>query len=171
MSVDLIHQQLRAARRIAGRSQQSVADAVGVGQSVISEWENGVCGITLASLRSWARALDHAVVLLPMSGPVSTSPETGPPEDQKRTEEDCVSCGEETPRDECPKSERPCGHHCNHSWSHDACDWCGESFSGNDVPGEPCQPIGCDNGIHLPGCQYIEVDAPAGSSTENGEPG
>lgn len=25
-------------------------------------------------------------------------------------------------------------------------------------PPPPCQPIGCDNGIHLPGCPYIEVD-------------
>lgn len=23
---------------------------------------------------------------------------------------------------------------------------------------EPCQPIGCDNGYHLPGCPYIDVD-------------
>lgn len=22
----------------------------------------------------------------------------------------------------------------------------------------PCQPIGCDNGIHLPGCQFEEVN-------------
>lgn len=22
----------------------------------------------------------------------------------------------------------------------------------------PCQPIGCDNGIHLPGCMWAEVD-------------
>ncbi|GAA1026862.1 hypothetical protein GCM10009557_06080 [Virgisporangium ochraceum] len=25
-------------------------------------------------------------------------------------------------------------------------------------PDEPCQPIGCDNGYHLPGCQYAEAD-------------
>jgi len=24
---------------------------------------------------------------------------------------------------------------------------------------EPCHPIGCDNGYHLPGCLYIEVDS------------
>ncbi len=41
--------------------------------------------------------------------------------------DDCASCGE-TPKGECPKSKRPCGHHCNHSWSHDACDWCGATF-------------------------------------------
>lgn len=22
----------------------------------------------------------------------------------------------------------------------------------------PCQPIGCDNGIHLPGCQFEKID-------------
>lgn len=26
---------------------------------------------------------------------------------------------------------------------------------------EPCQPIGCDNGYHLPGCRYIVIDDPA----------
>ena len=40
---------------------------------------------------------------------------------------ECGSCGE-SPRDECPKSKRPCGHHCNHVWIHDACDWCGAEF-------------------------------------------
>lgn len=25
---------------------------------------------------------------------------------------------------------------------------------------EPCQPIGCDNGIHRPGCTFAEVDDP-----------
>lgn len=41
---------------------------------------------------------------------------------------ECVSCGEGLPRGECPESKRPCGHHCNHSWSHDGCDWCGAMF-------------------------------------------
>lgn len=27
-----------------------------------------------------------------------------------------------------------------------------------DELGEPCQPIGCDAGRHLPGCTYAEVD-------------
>lgn len=46
--------------------------------------------------------------------------------------DDCISCGEEMPEGECPKSERPCGHHCNCSWVHDACDWCGQEFG--EVP-------------------------------------
>lgn len=25
---------------------------------------------------------------------------------------------------------------------------------------EPCQPIGCDSGYHIPGCVYAEVDLP-----------
>lgn len=49
---------------------------------------------------------------------------------------DCASCADPAvpgsedaaPRNECPKSERPCGHHCNHSWTHDACDWCGQEW-------------------------------------------
>jgi hypothetical protein len=33
--------------------------------------------------------------------------------------------------------------------------------TGDEWPGmpEPCQPIGCDNGIHLPGCPYATVDS------------
>lgn len=32
------------------------------------------------------------------------------------------------------------------------------SGSADGMP-EPCQPIGCDNGHHLPGCVYAAVDA------------
>jgi hypothetical protein len=35
----------------------------------------------------------------------------------------CDSCGDEN-AEQCPKSERPCGHHCNHSWNQDECCWC-----------------------------------------------
>jgi len=42
--------------------------------------------------------------------------------------DECISCPENMPANECSKSERPCGHHCNHSWSHDVCHWCGEEF-------------------------------------------
>lgn len=46
--------------------------------------------------------------------------------------EACISCEEEDMKDnedeECPVSERDCKHHCNHSWSHDECCWCGEQF-------------------------------------------
>lgn len=45
--------------------------------------------------------------------------------------DECGSCGEGMPTDECPKSKRPCGHHCNHVWTHDACDWCGVEFVGD----------------------------------------
>lgn len=39
--------------------------------------------------------------------------------------DDCISCEEEDPKGECPQSQRPsCGHHCNHSWTHDVCCWC-----------------------------------------------
>lgn len=43
-------------------------------------------------------------------------------------DEECTSCHEEMPIHECPKSERKCGHHCNHSWDQDKCCWCGEEF-------------------------------------------
>ena len=34
---------------------------------------------------------------------------------------------------------------------------CGPLEPGLDMP-EPCQPIGCDNGRHLPGCCYTPAD-------------
>jgi hypothetical protein len=40
----------------------------------------------------------------------------------------CTSCHENMPQNECPKSERDCGHHCNHSWSHDGCCWCNKTW-------------------------------------------
>lgn len=48
-------------------------------------------------------------------------------------DDECASCGEQMPANECPKSKRPSGHHCNHSWTHDACDWCGKEF-GEESP-------------------------------------
>lgn len=45
---------------------------------------------------------------------------------------ECVSCGEAIPLNECPKSERPCGHHCNCSWTNDHCHWCDAEFG--EVP-------------------------------------
>jgi len=40
----------------------------------------------------------------------------------------CTSCGEEMPKNECPHSQRPCGHHCNCAWVQDQCCWCGKEF-------------------------------------------
>lgn len=48
----------------------------------------------------------------------------------------CASCGEVEDQDECPKSERLCGHHCNHVWEQDICDWCGWAFILTDEDGE-----------------------------------
>lgn len=42
------------------------------------------------------------------------------------TEDECLTCGEvDNAEGECPNSKRPCGHHCNCSWIHDCCHWCG----------------------------------------------
>jgi len=51
-------------------------------------------------------------------------------------DEVCISCEEDPDPDDpmdydnykCPCSKRPCGHHCNHSWSHEECCWCGQEF-------------------------------------------
>lgn len=45
---------------------------------------------------------------------------------------ECSSCGESDLLNECPNSEKDCGHHCNHSWSHEACCWCGKSWECED---------------------------------------
>lgn len=48
---------------------------------------------------------------------------------------DCYSCGipETTEEDEtCPKSKMACEHHCNHSWTHDICCWCGKEWKEED---------------------------------------
>ena len=49
---------------------------------------------------------------------------------------ECISCEEDPDPDDpmdydnykCAKSKRPCGHHCNHVWSHGECCWCGSEF-------------------------------------------
>ena len=40
----------------------------------------------------------------------------------------CTTCCEGFPENECPKSRRECGHHCNCSWEQDECCWCGATF-------------------------------------------
>lgn len=65
------------------------------------------------------------------------------PAEQARADVECGSCGEGLPTGECPKSKRSCGHHCNHVWTHDACDWCGVEFLGD---GEVHTPSGVSDG-------------------------
>jgi len=51
--------------------------------------------------------------------------------DYAASDEGCLTCGEVDANGqpyltgECPRSDRPCGHHCNCSWVHDCCHWCG----------------------------------------------
>jgi hypothetical protein len=56
--------------------------------------------------------------------------------------EECSSCSEGFPEKECPNSQRPCGHHCNHSLSHDACCWCGAEWGegGEEIQAERANP-------------------------------
>lgn len=57
------------------------------------------------------------------------------PETDAIEPDECGSCTpgvddvSDTPA--CPESKRPCGHHCNHVWTHDECHWCGETWSGD----------------------------------------
>lgn len=64
----------------------------------------------------------------------------------------CAGCGHRHPTD---------GECADHSWG-DSCPYdagadCGQGANAG-MP-EPCQPIGCDNGHHLAGCAFAEVDA------------
>lgn len=62
---------------------------------------------------------------------------------------ECSSCTEDF-AEKCPKSERPCGHHCNHSWDQDQCCWCGKEFGETCDHGQGvtdyCLPCGRING-------------------------
>jgi hypothetical protein len=42
--------------------------------------------------------------------------------------DECLSCPVVAEARECAESKRPCGHHCNCSWTQDECCWCGEKF-------------------------------------------
>jgi hypothetical protein len=48
---------------------------------------------------------------------------------------DCIDCGYTEGPEACPASKRLCDHHCNHSWSHERCCWCGKEW--DDAP----QPV------------------------------
>jgi len=52
-------------------------------------------------------------------------------------EDECLTCTEPGSGEpnECPKSLRPCGHHCNHLWEQDCCHWCGAEL-GEDENGD-----------------------------------
>jgi hypothetical protein len=40
-------------------------------------------------------------------------------------QEECASCGIFVDNElGCADSRKACGHHCNHSWTHDECCWC-----------------------------------------------
>lgn len=50
--------------------------------------------------------------------------------------DECGSCDYPGAEKEwCPKSERPCGHHCNCSWTHDVCCWCNKEFENSKSDG------------------------------------
>jgi transcription elongation factor Elf1 len=80
---------------------------------------------------------------------------------------ECLSCGEGDPPNECPKSKRPCGHHCNHVWTHDSCHWCDYEVPNDDTPALTCPKCGGPAALNprndalacfTPGCFY---DGPA----------
>lgn len=66
------------------------------------------------------------------SGPVMIGSDEGPVPFELPDvplDDECLTCGEvDGVEGECPGSKRPCGHHCNHSWTQDLCHWCGEEI-------------------------------------------
>lgn len=62
------------------------------------------------------------------------------PSVQDEVDTDCIACGEECARNECQNSMTKCGHHCNHSWTHDSCCWCLVSWGEDGVEFETSGP-------------------------------
>ena len=91
--------------------------------------------------------------------------------DQSRAydpEGECGSCaefGDDTLKNECPASRRPCGHHCNCVWIHYGCDWCGARTNDDGDLIVPRYPPTChdhggtDLGPHGLGCWCPELEA------------
>jgi hypothetical protein len=90
-------------------ARDSLAAKVRAGLALADEWE--ALGRTFAHNSAWYESNLRTVL-------------SDPPADA----DECASCGEGTPRNECPGSKRPCGHHCNHSWEDSLCHWCGREF-------------------------------------------
>lgn len=51
---------------------------------------------------------------------------------QPITRHHCMGCLEQMPLGECSHSKQPCGHHCDCSWTQDACCYCGKTFGTRD---------------------------------------
>lgn len=77
---------------------------------------------------------------------------------ESTVESGCLSCGEDDLR--CPSSKAPCGHHCNHSWTHDECDWCGMSWGegGRGMQRVVHLPSGRKGRIELPVNDLVRVE-------------
>lgn len=66
-------------------------------------------------------------------GKVTFDPEVGEPLTVILLEvEECYSCGDPG-AGSCSHSKRSCGHHCNCSWVHDRCHWCGAEFGEDEL--------------------------------------
>lgn len=78
--------------------------------------------------------------------------------------EGCDSCPQvpgvaEIDVEVCPESNKVCGHHCLHSWSHDRCCWCGRTWGEDGVSVAPetakCPYCERPEGVHHElGCRY-----------------
>lgn len=76
---------------------------------------------------------------------------------------------------ECPYSKRPCGHHCNHIWTHGGCDWCSAHTNDDGVFVKDRHPARdrsgfCANCVagptefHRDGCWLVLDSGPSGQS-------
>jgi hypothetical protein len=90
-------------------ARDSLAAKVRAGLALADEWE--ALGRTFAHNSAWYESNLRTAL-----------------SDPSADADECASCGEGTPRNECPGSKRPCGHHCNHSWEDSLCHWCGREF-------------------------------------------
>lgn len=79
----------------------------------------------------------------------SNSTDSPTPAPTSELDDECATCGEEEGLEgECPESQRPCGHHCNHSWTHDCCHWCGWEAEDDPEPVAGPSPAGTPETDH-----------------------
>lgn len=89
-------------------------------EDVIKNFESGH-GMNLDHYEVWNCARDK-------DGPLTNKRKAELITREQVYDPECCTCTERLPLNDCPESHRPCGHHCDCSWTQDACCWCGEEF-------------------------------------------
>jgi transcriptional regulator with XRE-family HTH domain len=76
-NVDPIVVELRRIRIESGTKQKDIADAIQIGHSVMSAYENGACPPQIDTVRDWATVLGRSLQLVDPDGPVAQPVRSG----------------------------------------------------------------------------------------------